>query len=71
MSVLPKTTDEWIALPYFPFKVWVLVAFPFYLFVQAPVLTVDTTTARFGARLFRPLPFPGGGGKDVLMHSPG
>jgi hypothetical protein len=35
MSVLPKTRDEWIALPLFPFKVWVLVAFPFYLFVHS------------------------------------
>jgi len=35
MSVLPKTRDQWIALPLFPFKAWVLVAFPFYLFVRS------------------------------------
>jgi hypothetical protein len=35
------------------------------------VLTIDATTARFGACLFRPLPFPGGGGRDVLTFSPG
>jgi hypothetical protein len=31
MSILPKTRDGWIALPLFPFKAWVLLAFPFYL----------------------------------------
>jgi hypothetical protein len=35
MSVFPKTRDEWIALPLFPFKAWVLAAFPFYLFVRS------------------------------------
>jgi hypothetical protein len=31
MSILPKTRDEWIALPLFPFKAWVVIAFPLYL----------------------------------------
>ncbi len=31
MSILPKNRDGWIALPLFPFKAWVLLAFPFYL----------------------------------------
>ncbi len=31
MSILPKTRDGWIALPLFPFKAWVLLAFPLYL----------------------------------------
>ena len=35
MSVLPKTRDEWIAIPLFPFKAWVLSAFPFYLLVHS------------------------------------
>ncbi len=35
MSVLPKSRDEWIALPLFPFKAWVLAAFPFYLLVHS------------------------------------
>jgi hypothetical protein len=34
MSIFPKTRDEWIALPLFPFKAWVVVAFPFYLAVH-------------------------------------
>jgi hypothetical protein len=34
------------------------------------VLTIDTTTARFGRHRFRSLPFPRGRGKDVLMLSP-
>jgi hypothetical protein len=35
------------------------------------VLTIDRTTARFGTRRFRLLPFFQGGGKDELMLSPG
>jgi hypothetical protein len=38
MSVLPNTRDEWIALPLFPFKAWVLVAIPFYLLVRSYAL---------------------------------
>jgi hypothetical protein len=34
MSIFPKTRDDWIALPLFPFKAWVVVAFPFYLFFR-------------------------------------
>src|SRR5262249_26367642 len=30
MTILPKTRDEWIALPLFPFKAWILTALPFY-----------------------------------------
>jgi hypothetical protein len=31
MTILPKSREGWIALPLFPFKAWVLLAFPFYL----------------------------------------
>jgi hypothetical protein len=31
LRLLPQTRDEWIALPLFPFKAWVVVAFPFYV----------------------------------------
>jgi hypothetical protein len=30
MSILPKTRDEWIAAPLFPFKAWVLLGYPLY-----------------------------------------
>ena len=30
MSILPKTRDEWIAVPLSPFKAWVLLAYPLY-----------------------------------------
>ena len=33
MTIFPKSRDEWIALPLFPFKAWVVVAFLFYFFV--------------------------------------
>jgi hypothetical protein len=37
MNILPKTRDEWIGLPLFPFKAWVAIAFLFYLFARALV----------------------------------
>jgi len=33
MNIFPKTRDQWIALPLFPFKAWVVIGFPFYFFV--------------------------------------
>lgn len=30
MSILPKTRDEWIAVPLLPFKAWVLLGYPVY-----------------------------------------
>jgi|SRR6267142_6250759 len=33
MTIFPKSRDAWIALPLFPFKAWVIIAFPFYFFV--------------------------------------
>jgi hypothetical protein len=35
LRVLPHARDEWIALPLFPFKAWVLIAFPFYLYFRS------------------------------------
>ena len=35
MRILPNSRDEWIALPLFPFKAWVLVAYLVYLFVRS------------------------------------
>jgi len=35
MTFLPKTRDKWIALPLVPFKVWAVVAIPFYLLFHA------------------------------------
>ena len=35
MSILPKTRDDWIALTLFPFKAWVVIAFPLYLFFHS------------------------------------
>lgn len=37
LTILPKSKDEWIALAVFPFKVWVLVALPFFTFFSAYV----------------------------------
>lgn len=37
MNIFPKTRDEWIALPLFPFKAWVIIGFVFYLFARALV----------------------------------
>ncbi len=31
MHVFPKTSSEWLALPLFPFKAWVVTALPVYL----------------------------------------
>ena len=30
MRTLPNSRDEWVALPLFPFKAWVVTAWPFY-----------------------------------------
>jgi hypothetical protein len=35
MRALPKSRDEWVALPLFPFKAWVVTAWPFYLVFHA------------------------------------
>jgi len=34
MTIFPKTRDQWIVLLLFPFKAWVVIAFPFYFFVR-------------------------------------
>jgi hypothetical protein len=46
MNILPKGRDQWIALTLFPFKAWVLIAFPFCLYV-ANYATVQHV--RYGA----------------------
>jgi hypothetical protein len=30
MSIFPKTREEWIAAPLFPFKAWMLLGYPLY-----------------------------------------
>src|SRR4051812_11408460 len=35
MSIFPKSRDEWIALPLFPFKAWIVTAWPLYLIFRA------------------------------------
>jgi len=37
MSIFPKSRDEWISLPLFPFKAWVVAAWPLYLLFSACV----------------------------------
>jgi hypothetical protein len=49
MSMFPKTRDEWVALPLFPFKVWVLTAFPFYLFMRS---WASAQHVRYGTGVF-------------------
>ena len=53
MSIFPKTRDEWIALPLFPFKVWVLTAFPSYLFMRSLAISqhVRYGTGAFGEKV--------------------
>lgn len=35
LKTLPPSQDEWVALRLFPFKAWVLISFPFYLFFSS------------------------------------
>jgi hypothetical protein len=53
MRIFPKSRDEWVALPLFPFKVWVVTAFPFYLLMQslATAQHVRYGTGVFGERV--------------------
>jgi hypothetical protein len=37
MSILPKTRDEWVAAPLFPFKAWMLAGYPVYFIFRSYV----------------------------------
>jgi hypothetical protein len=56
MNPFPKTKDEWIALPLFPFKAWVVIAFPFYFFVGGYALG---QYGRYGTGEFGMMAMPG------------